>query len=85
MPNGDNSDVKTEVKFGNWATGNHCRAVFQEDGVEYEATIKSIEAEGEYCYATVRLGFNKISEILVIGLIGMFEFGCFTICPIRFG
>ena len=69
MPNGDSSTMKADVKFGDWATGDHCRAVFQEDSVEYEAIIKSIGAEGEYRYATVRLGFNKILEILVIGLV----------------
>ena len=41
-----------------WAVGDHCRAVFQEDGVEYEGTIGFINANGEG---------NHYANILYIG------------------
>ena len=41
-----------------WAVGDPCRAVFQEDGVEYEGTIRSIDTDGEG---------NRYANILYIG------------------
>ena len=38
-----------------WAANDHCRAVYTEDGVEYEALVLSVEPDLEgYRYATVR-------------------------------
>ena len=58
MPSGDDSAdsaVKDDLKFGQWDTNDHCRAVSQDDGIEYEATVQSVEADGEgKRYATVR-------------------------------
>ena len=40
------------------SVGGHCRAVYRGDGVEYEASIMSVEPDGEgSLYAYVRLGF----------------------------
>ena len=41
-----------------WAVGDHCRAVFQDDGVEYEGTIRTIDTDGEG---------NRYANILYIG------------------
>ena len=55
MPSGDNSAGKTYLGFGgDWAAGDHCRAVYAEDGAEYEAIVLSVQNEGGYCYATLR-------------------------------
>ena len=38
-----------------WAANDHCRAVYTEDGVEYEALVLSVDADEEgYRYAKVR-------------------------------
>ena len=44
-----------------WAAGDHCRAVFREDGIEYEGTIGSIDTNGEgYRYANILyIGYNN--------------------------
>ena len=52
----DQVDAMPEKK--DWAVGDHCRAVFQEDGVEYEGTIGSIDTDGEG---------NRYANILYIG------------------
>lgn len=41
-----------------WSVGDHCRAVFQDDGVEYEGTVRSIDTDGEG---------NRYANILYIG------------------
>ena len=62
MPTGDDTAVKADLKFGEWSAGDHCRAVYQDDGVEYEATIVSVEADVEgNRYATVRLVLYKMN------------------------
>ena len=30
---------------GGWSAGDHCRAVYTEDGAEYEAAVLSVEAD----------------------------------------
>ena len=37
--------AKTDLESGGWSAGDHCRAVYTEDGAEYEAVILSVEAD----------------------------------------
>ena len=53
--------VEVMPQMKDWAVGDHCRAVFQEDGVEYEGTIGFINTNGEgNSYANILyIGYNN--------------------------
>ena len=62
MPSDKDSAVKVDLKLGGidrqWAVGDLCRAVFHDDNLEYEATVQSVETDGEgNPYAYVRSEF----------------------------
>ena len=45
-PSGEASaDAKVDAESGGWSAGDHCRAVYAEDGAEYEAAVLSVEAD----------------------------------------
>ena len=61
---------KQKFPIGYWhneidlSVGGHCRAVYRDDGVEYEATIMSVEPDEEgNLYAYVRLGFAQSGPV----------------------
>ena len=44
---GASADAKMDVESGGWSAGDHCRAVYAEDGAEYEAAVLSVEDDVE--------------------------------------
>ena len=54
-PSGEASDAaEADLESGGWSAGDHCRAVYTEDGAEYEAIVLSVKNDSGYYYATLR-------------------------------
>jgi len=70
LPKIEPADTSKDIKSITWKLGMFCRAIFQEDGLEYEGSIESIADSSDGQYAVVKfLGYGNEVTVWVRDLL----------------